>query len=148
MPKNTRKPVWTISQLEALKSAGKIRGYTEIRKTENKAVIETQGGKKGKYGNKKDTVNGITFDSKKEAKRYKELLLLQKAGEIGQLRLQVPYELNPGGTHSLKYLADFVYVDAKTGETIVEDVKGFRTREYKKKRRLMLKVHGITIKEF
>lgn len=91
-------------------------------------------------------VNGITFDSRKEAKRYKELLLLLKAGEIGLLELQVPYQLNEGGTHSLKYIADFVYV-RKDGTKVVEDCKGFRTREYIKKRKLMLKIHNIKIYE-
>ena len=103
--------------------------------------------KKHKYGSSKTEVNGIVFDSKKEANRYKELLILLKSGIIGLLELQVPYELNNGGSHSLKYIADFVYVDGKTGQKIVEDAKGFRTREYIKKRKLMLKVHGIKIKE-
>lgn len=102
---------------------------------------------RSKYRNTRTTVEGIKFDSRKEAKRYTELRLLLKAGEIGFLRLQVPYELNPGGEFSYKYIADFVYMDAKTGTEIVEDVKGDRTREYIKKRKLMKKVHGITIKE-
>lgn len=102
---------------------------------------------KTKYHNKKKVVNGIEFDSIKEANRYKELLMLSKAGVIGLLELQVPFELNEGGTHSLKYIADFTYYNSKTGEKIVEDTKGFKTREYIKKRRLMLKVHGIKIKE-
>lgn len=72
---------------------------------------------------------------------------LQKQGLIGLLEMQVPFELNPGGTHSLKYIADFVYYDSLTGERVVEDAKGFRTREYLKKRRLMKKVLGIEIKE-
>jgi hypothetical protein len=103
--------------------------------------------KRSKYGNEKVEVDGEVFDSKKEANRWGELRLLLKAGEIGLLRRQVKYELNPNGTHSLAYKADFVYMVVKTGETIVEDAKGFRTREYKKKRRLMKKVHGIIIKE-
>lgn len=118
----------------------------------NKGVIEElenpkKGRKKSKYNNSKTVVDGIEFDSEKEAKRYKELRLMLKAGEIGLLRMQVEYELNPGGTHSLKYVADFVYLDSRPGQEIVEDVKGFRTREYKKKRRLMKKVHGIEIQE-
>ena len=108
---------------------------------------EKGGIKKHKYGATAMEVNGVRFDSKKEANRYKELLILLKSGEIGLLQLQVPFELNPGGMFSLKYIADFVYVESKTGVKVVEDVKGFRTKEYKKKKRLMLKVHGITIKE-
>lgn len=103
--------------------------------------------KKSKYGNNKKEVDGIVFHSEKEANYYKNTLKpLLKAGEIGLLEFQVPFELNEDGKFSYKYFADFTYYD-KTGERKVIDVKGFRTREYKKKRRLMLKVHGITIIE-
>ncbi len=103
--------------------------------------------RKSKYGNKKTVVNSIQFDSIKEANYYKTLLLLLKAGKIGMLELQVKYDLNPGGTHKLTYVADFRHVDMETGETVVTDVKGFRTREYLKKRRLLKKIYQITIKE-
>lgn len=103
--------------------------------------------KPSKFRNTPTVVNEIRFDSKKEAKRYKDLLLLLKGGKIGLLRLQVGYELNPGGTYSYKYVADFVYIDSQTGKEVVEDTKGYRKVEYKKKRRLMKKVHGITIIE-
>lgn len=119
-----------------------------------------------KYRAKKITADGITFDSKKEAKRYKELKELQSRGEIHDLQLQVSYELLPtqrepdtvgkrGGVHKGKvierpvyYIADFVY-KSNSGETIVEDVKGMSKRlpEYVIKRKLMLYVHGIHIKE-
>lgn len=103
--------------------------------------------KKSKYGNSQTEVDGIIFDSKKEADRYRDLSFLLKRGIIGLLRLQVPYELNEGGSHSLKYIADFVYIIAETGQEIVEDTKGHRTKDYIRKRRLMKKVHGIIIKE-
>jgi hypothetical protein len=110
--------------------------------------IPTKSGiKKPKYRNKKTEVDGIVFDSAKEAKRYQELKILLKAGEIGFLELQVPFELNQGGTHSMKYVADFVYIDAKSGTKIVEDVKGYRTKEYRKKKKLMKNLHRIIIKE-
>jgi hypothetical protein len=102
--------------------------------------------KRTKFGNKTTVVDGISFDSNREARRYRELLLLMKVGEIGQLKLQQEFELNNGGTHSLKYIADFTYY-TKSGEYVVEDSKGFRTNIYKKKCRLMKKVHGIIIKE-
>ena len=70
---------------------------------------------------------------------------MEKAGAISDLKTQVPFELNPGGTHSLKYIADFVYTE--NGKTIVCDAKGYKTREYKKKKRLMKQVHNIEIKE-
>lgn len=107
-----------------------------------------------KYNNKKITVNGQVFDSKKEANRYKELLLLEKAGEIKDLRMQVKFIL----IHSQRdeatgkvierecsYKADFVYEE--DGKTVVEDVKGFRTKEYVIKRKLMLWRYGIRIRE-
>lgn len=103
--------------------------------------------KPSKYGNEKTVVDEIQFDSVKEANRYKDLKLLLKAGEIAFLKMQQPYELNPGGSHSLKYVADFEYLISATGEKVVEDVKGFHTREYLKKRRLMKKVYGIKITE-
>jgi len=103
--------------------------------------------KKTKYGSVKTDVDGIAFDSKKEAKYYKTLLLLKKAGKIGLMELQVPYELNEGGTHSLKYVADFVYVDMETGVKKIIDVKGYKTRDYLRKKRLMKKVFNIEIIE-
>jgi hypothetical protein len=103
--------------------------------------------KKSKYGNNKRVVDDIEFDSEKEADYYRKLKILLKAGKIGFLELQVPYELNPGGTHSLKYIADFVFVDSETGEKKVVDVKGFRTAVYRKKRRLMWKIYKIKIIE-
>lgn len=118
---------------------GKIRDYQIIGKSQVK--------KKNKYSNEKTEVCGIFFDSKKEAKRYKELLILLKTGVIGLLECQISYELNEGGTYSLKYIADFRYVLCATGVVVVEDVKGFKTREFIKKKRLMKKVHGITINE-
>lgn len=127
---------------------------------------------KSKYGNRKITRDGITFDSLTEYKRFCELTLLEKAGEITELKRQVEFELIPAQyetistgevykrgerkgmpkmktvcvEQSVKYVADFVYTE-KTGETIVEDSKGFKTPEYKIKKKLMLCVHGIKIKE-
>ena len=100
---------------------------------------------KSKYKNIRVELDGHKFDSKKEANRYIALQMLQTAGEISNLRLQVPYELNEGGSHSLKYVADFVYL--KNGVEIVEDVKGFRTAVYLKKKKLMKKLHRIYIFE-
>ena len=101
----------------------------------------------GKYKNVKTTIDGITFDSKKESARYAELKLLARSGLIQNLRLQVPYELIPKqpGERAVKYIADFVYTE--NGETVVEDVKGVRTDVYRLKKKLMLKVHGLRIKE-
>lgn len=107
-----------------------------------------------KYNNKKVTVNGQVFDSKKEANRYKELLLLEKAGAIKDLRMQVKFTLIPAQRdeatgkvveRECSYKADFVYEE--DGKTVVEDVKGFRTKEYIIKRKLMMWRYGIRIRE-
>lgn len=120
---------------------------------------------KSKYGAKKTVVNGIEFDSKKEAKRYTELHILEKAGAISDLQMQVKFVLIPaqrepdsvgpkGGIKKGKlierevdYIADFVYKDNSSGETVVEDTKGFRTTDYILKRKMMLFFHGIRIVE-
>lgn len=122
-----------------------------------------------KYNNRKIIVDGITFDSKKEAGRYKELKILERAGIIQDLQRQVKYVLipaqyEPSGEIYTKgkekgkpkkgklierecaYYADFVY-STKGGELVVEDTKGVKTPEYIIKRKLMLYVHNIKIKE-
>lgn len=105
-----------------------------------------------KYGNRKISVNGFVFDSKREAKRFNELLLLLKAGEISNLQRQVKFELIPSQKINGKvierpvhYIADFVYQEGV--KTIVEDTKGFKTKDYIIKRKLMLYKHGIQIRE-
>ena len=105
-----------------------------------------------KYHAKKCEWDGEVFDSKKELQRYKELKLLEKAGEIQNLRRQVKYVLIPTQRidgkiveREVAYKADFVY--EANGETVVEDVKGFRTADYKLKRKMMLLFHNIRIKE-
>ncbi|WP_315823038.1 DUF1064 domain-containing protein [Paraflavitalea speifideaquila] len=106
--------------------------------------------KRSKYNNRKTMVDGIEFDSVKEAKRYGELKLMQKAGHIGFLELQVSFELKVNDEKICTYIADFVYLDAKTGERIVEDVKSEVTRKiplYRRKKSLMKAIYGITIKE-
>ena len=105
-----------------------------------------------KYHAKKTELDGITFDAKKEANRYAELKLLERSGAIHNLQRQVRYELIPAQKKDGKtierachYIADFVYEDS--GKTVVEDVKGYRTKEYVLKRKLMLQVHGIEVRE-
>ena len=102
-----------------------------------------------KYRNRKTEIDGIVFDSKREAQRYAELQILQRAGKIRDPSMQVEFELIPkqDGERACKYKADFVYHMADTGKMVVEDVKGKRTREYIIKRKLMLWRHGIQIVE-
>lgn len=96
---------------------------------------------KSKYKNIKTTVDGITFDSKREAEYYCKLKLLKQAGEIKDIALQPRYELQPtfrknGTTHrSITYVADFVVVN-NDGTTEIIDVKGVETKEFKIKKKL------------
>lgn len=124
--------------------------------------------KRRKYGNTKITVDGVIFDSKREAARYRELKLLERAGVISFLQLQTKFQLIPaqhapsGEVYTkgprkgqrkpgsllekeCSYIADFCYI--QNGETVVEDAKGCRTEVYKIKKKLMLERYGIQIKE-
>lgn len=104
-----------------------------------------------KYNAKKTIVDSITFDSKKEADRYCELKLLQRAGKITDLRMQVPFELQPAFTvngkkvRPIHYIADFMYQE--DGVYVVEDVKGQRTKEYMLKRKMYAYKYGQEIRE-
>lgn len=120
------------------------------------------------YNIKTKTSDGIVFDSHKEAVRWEQLRILEKAGKIRELRRQVAYEIIPAQYETyeryskngarlkdgvklierkVNYVADFVYTDAETGETITEDVKGVRTKDFIIKRKLMYAVHGIKVRE-
>ena len=122
---------------------------------------------KTKYYNKKTCIDGIEFDSLKEARRYQELKLMERAGMIKDLKMQVRFELIPAqyeetervGKNGQKlkpkrriieypivYIADFTYTD-ENGDYVCEDTKGFKTKDYILKRKLMLWVHGIRVRE-
>ena len=110
-----------------------------------------------KYNSKKVVVDGIKFDSRREANRYTELMLLSKAGKIAGLTLQVPFVLAPSvkfagaraAKPAIRYFADFVYSDTEQGKIIVEDVKSPATAKlaaFQLKRHLMLSIHGIDVR--
>ncbi len=110
---------------------------------------------RSKFNSVKVQIDGITFDSKAEAKRYAELKLLETVGDVDQLELQKKFLLLPSKRNAdgylereTAYIADFVYID-REGNQVVEDTKSpaTRTPEYVIKRKLMLHVHGITIRE-
>lgn len=109
--------------------------------------------KKSKYHAQKTVLDGIKFDSKKEANRYAELKLMERAGVIRDLKRQVRYELIPAfdvdGKHyrPTTYVADFVYTDAKSGKEIVEDVKGVRTDVYRLKSKMFAHKFGVSVLE-
>ena len=117
-----------------------------------------------KYKNKRVEYDGRVFDSLKEYRRYCQLKALLKCGAISSLQLQVPFELLPAVyederiqlktkvkvkrrcvQRAISYIADFVYM--KDGHLIIEDVKGYRTKEYELKKKMMRALLGITIKE-
>lgn len=106
-----------------------------------------------KYRSKPTAVDGARFDSKREARRWAELQLLQRAGEIRDLRRQVRIGmegrdgpiLTPTGRKAA-YVADFTYVDPRNGCLVIEDAKGFATPEYQLKRAILAAM-GITIRE-
>ena len=104
-----------------------------------------------KYHAKKTVIDGIEFDSAKEGKRYTKLRDMERAGKIHGLRLQVPFELVPSFEcdgvkyRGMKYVADFVYY--RDGKVVVEDCKGFKTAEYKMKKKLMAYINRINIEE-
>lgn len=106
-----------------------------------------------KYHARKTTVDGITFDSKKEAKRWCELKLMERSGVIRDLQRQVRFELVPafdaGGRHyrATTYVADFVYYDVEAGRTVYEDVKGYRTDVYRLKAKLFAYRFHVPITE-
>lgn len=120
-----------------------------------------------KYRNRKVTIDGITFDSKHEADRYRQLRALLTAGQISHLELQKKFVLVPAQYETfdrygkngkplkdgkkcvekeVAYYADFTYITAR-GEYVVEDAKGVRTKDYIIKRKLMLFIHDIKVKE-
>ena len=107
-----------------------------------------------KYHSKKITIDGITFDSKREANRYCELKMLEKAGKIKGLLLQHQFVLQPsfkknGKTiRAITYVADFVYFDLERMRNVVEDVKGYKTDMYQLKKKIFeYKYPDLTIIE-
>ena len=119
--------------------------------------ILMQQARETKYRSRKITVDGITFDSVKEANRYQELRMLERAGEIRDLQRQVPFVVIPTQRDEngkliekeVCYVADFTYIEKGKLTRTVEDVKSeaTRTREYIIKRKLMLYRNGIRIRE-
>lgn len=107
-----------------------------------------------KFGAKKTEVAGIVFDSKAEARRYGQLINMERAGHIAGLTRQVPFVLAPSVKFegakrikpALRYVADFCYSDIKTGRVVVEDVKGVITPLFRVKQHLMKTVHNIDIR--
>ena len=125
---------------ESWRKEGTVR--THVMQDDRPRVLQLA---KTKYRNKSTEHDGIVFASHKEAKRWKELNLMQKGGAIRGLDRQVKFPLIVNGVKVCTYIADFVYQEGT--KAIVEDAKGYRTREYNLKRKLMKACHGVEILE-
>lgn len=101
--------------------------------------------KMSKYKAKKCIIDGIKFDSMKEGRRYSQLKILEKAGQIQNLELQPKYDLMVNGSKVGFYKADFRYTE--NGKQVVEDVKGMKTPIYNLKKKLIKAIYGIDIFE-
>lgn len=136
---------WSKRDIEQLAAAGKIKGFQIAG---NPAPVQSPVGKAPKYGNQKTVIDGIEFDSKKEARRYQELKIRALAGEIWDLKFQEEFPLIVNGITVAVYRADFTY---ETGfGKVVEDVKSAITRKnraYRIKYKLMNACNGIKITE-
>lgn len=130
---DTSKPISVEQYRAMINKKSQIEEFAELIKKP----------KKSKYNAQKTNVDDITFDSKAEAKRYGELMLLYKAKKIGKPILQYEFELSAG----IKYRCDFLYICFENRNFVVEDVKGVKTPEYKLKKKLMKEIYGIEIYE-
>lgn len=114
--------------------------------------VEIDNAKQRKYQERKTEVDGITFDSAAEARRYVQLKMLVAAGEIKDLGIQPEFILQPSFKHgkrtvrAITYRADFRYTEVATSEVVVEDVKGMETPVFQLKAKMLLYVHHIEVK--
>lgn len=140
----------------ALKAEDLARLSPAAQRQIYRKVAAEQGQKaaKRKYNNQPTERRGIKFDSRKEANRFEELMLLQEAGEIAELKLQPQFTLQESYVttdgeriRAIRYVADFSYW--RQGEFVVEDVKSkaTATAQYKMKKKLMQERFGISVKE-
>ena len=100
-----------------------------------------------KYNARRTTVDGITFASAAEARRYSELKLLERAGSISKVECQPVYKIVVNDLLICRYIGDFLYHEKETGKHVLEDVKGVKTPVYRLKKKLMMAVYGIDIQE-
>lgn len=110
-------------------------------------ILKVWKNKKNKYSSQKTIVDNFNFDSKREAKRYVELKILERAGEIENLHLQFRLDIVVNNFNIGFYKADFAYVDTKTKQQIFEDCKGYKTPIYRIKKKLIKAIYNIEILE-
>jgi hypothetical protein len=152
-------------ELLALERHGQIRDLTLRLKASDDAGVQvfcgrftyvdvatgeakTETTRTNKFSARRVEVDGVVFDSKREARRYRQLQLLERAGEIRELARQVAFVIHAhGGQVVGRYVADFAYTSVATGARAIEDAKGMRTPVYKLKKRLVEAEYGIEIVE-
>ncbi len=137
-------------EFNALVAAGKIApayGKSSKKRARPSLPDQEKGKRSGKFNARKTTVTGILFDSKLEANRYIFLKEQERKGNIKDLEMQQPYDIEINGMHVCKYVSDFCYTNNISGLFVVEDAKGNLTPIYKLKKKLMKAVLGIDIKE-
>lgn len=125
----------------------------DARERQKAVPVAGDSGKESKYHNEQTEVAGLRFDSKKEARRYEQLMIMLSLGQIRDLRLQQDFTLQEAYTtpegqriRAIRYRADFVYTVCATGQRIIEDAKGKRTDVYMIKRKMMAE-RGYMIRE-
>ena len=148
-----------MSEIARLSPAAQRQILEKLGREQARAAMDKPA---GKYHNRKCTITlpesgkQITFDSEKEARRFGELRMWLQFGDIRDLRLQVNFTLQEGFTtdsgervRPIVYRADFTYQERTPSgwRTVVEDVKGVRTKEYNMKRKMMLEKFGVDIRE-
>ena len=142
---------WTMADVERHQNRIKSQQTLKNTQKEEKPIVDRS---RNKYGNVKTEINGVVYDSKKEARRALELEQLEKAGKIRFLKRQQKFVLQPsffffGKTiREISYVADFVYEE--DGKTVIEDVKSPATRNnavYKLKKKMLMYTHKIEIRE-
>lgn len=145
---------WTMEDVNRHNARIKNARIKEVVPKINSLVLEEkqqEQDKKSKYRANKCVVDDIEFDSEKEASRYTELKLLEKAGVITELRLQVPFvlqdafEINGEKIQAIKYIADFTYYE--NGKLVIEDVKGIKTPVYNMKKKMFMYKYKQYIRE-
>ncbi len=136
---------WSPQELAAQLDRNPSLRMSRTRRHRTVVPKDKPSGKPNKFHAKQIVVEGITFHSKREATRYGELRVLERAGKIVGLDMQVKYPLVVNGHLIANYFADFTY--SENGKFILEDSKGFATKEYKLKKKLLKAIWGYEIRE-
>jgi len=119
---------------------------SRLSAAEFRAIQQAEGAERpSKYRNRKTTVDGIRFDSKREAQYYSSLKQLERAGQVFEVELQKPYALTVNGQLVCTYRCDFAFYDAIQKRNRVVDIKGVATKDFNIKRKLMRAIYGIDV---